>query len=103
MQDKGIRAGHGLLWVRYLPDPSLNAARVAYSLPKRVGSAVIRNRARRRLREVIRCLDQEATGGLPAGLYLVGVKNDTQKLSQVELRESLRSCLARSMERYHDF
>ncbi len=95
LQDNGVRADRGLLWVRYLPDPSLDAAHVAYSLPRRMGPAVTRNKVRRRLREIIRCLDAQAEGGLPAGLYLIGARRGSHRLSYAGLKKLLRGCLLR--------
>ena len=91
----GVRADHELLWVRFLPDPSLAAAQVAYSLPRQMGSAVIRNTIRRRLRDVVKDLDQQAPNGLPAGLYLIGTRRGTRGVSYADLRVSLAACLSK--------
>ncbi|MDE0412064.1 MAG: ribonuclease P protein component [Gammaproteobacteria bacterium] len=91
----GVRVGHGLLWVRFSPDPFVGAACVAYALPRQVGSAVIRNTIRRRLRAIVGALDQESSGGLPAGLYLIGAKRGAGQLPYADLRFSLQECLSR--------
>ncbi|MYH72619.1 MAG: ribonuclease P protein component [Acidimicrobiia bacterium] len=91
----GVRVDHGLLWVRFLPDPSLAAARVAYALPRQVGSAVIRNTIRRRLREIVGGLDRGGAGGLPAGLYLIGAKRGAGQIPHADLRISLLTCLSK--------
>ena len=44
-----------LLAIRSAPNQQA-LTRIAYAVPKRVGSAVVRNRVRRRLREILRLL-----------------------------------------------
>ena len=83
-----------MLWVRHLPDPSAGAAQVAYALPRRLGSAVIRNKIRRRLREAVRELDRETPSGLTAGLYLIGIRRGIGQISLADLRLSLAVCLS---------
>lgn len=53
--------------VRAVPDSAAGAVRVAFSTPKRIGSAVERNRVRRRLRELMRARAER----LPHGWYLL--------------------------------
>ena len=55
----------------------------------------MRNRIRRRLREIVKSLDREAPAGLPAGLYLIGTQRDAQAFSHADLRVSLMACLAK--------
>lgn len=81
--------------MRFLPDTSFDAAQVAYALPRRVGSAVMRNKIRRRLREIVRDLDRETPNGLPAGFYLIGAKQQVNGCSYSDLRSSLGSCLSK--------
>jgi len=45
---------------------------VAFSTPKRIGSAVVRNRIRRQLRELMRARATQ----LPHGWYLLGVERE---------------------------
>ncbi|MXW58528.1 MAG: ribonuclease P protein component [Acidimicrobiia bacterium] len=90
----GDRAEDGLLWVRHLPDPSAVAARVAYAVPRQLGSAVIRNKIRRRLREAVRELDRETPSGLAAGLYLIGTRRGIGRSNFADLRFSLAACLS---------
>jgi ribonuclease P protein component len=56
--------------------------RVAYAVPRKVGTAVERNRCRRRLRAVA----VDATSEIPAGSYLVGVETRVCNLPYQELR-----------------
>lgn len=71
LRTRGVRRREGSLWVSYLgADPGDLRARVAFAVGRRVGTAVVRNRLRRRLRAVMRALAVD--GRLPAGSYLVG-------------------------------
>lgn len=55
------------LSLRLVTDPAAGGVRVAFSTPKRIGSAVERNRIRRRLRELMRARAER----LPHGWYLL--------------------------------
>jgi ribonuclease P protein component len=63
-------------------------ARVAYAIPRPVGSAVVRNRLRRRLRAIFVDIDRSANP-LPAGDYLVRVRPGASDSSFDELRQHL--------------
>lgn len=54
------------------PDAERAAPALAFSLPRRVGSAVTRNRLRRQLREVVRGLERERDIAPGDYLLLVG-------------------------------
>jgi len=56
--------------LRVALDPAAGGVRLAFSTPKRIGSAVVRNRARRQARELMRARSQQ----LPAGWYLLGIE-----------------------------
>lgn len=71
-------------------DPA--ARRVAYALPRAVGSAVVRNRIRRRLRPMMSEL--AAADHLGPGLYLVGVRPGADALASADLRRHLLAALA---------
>jgi len=62
--------------------------RVAYSIGRRVGTAVVRNQVRRRLRAAMREVDRER-GGLPPGAYLVLAHPEARTAPYAELRRSL--------------
>lgn len=83
------RGRSGPIWVVHAgpDDPTPACARVAYAISKKVGTAVVRNRVRRRLRPVMTDLD--AAGALAPGGYLVGVRPDVVDLSPADLRRHL--------------
>src|SRR5690606_36245156 len=67
--------------------------RVAYAIGRKVGTAVVRNRVRRRLRAAVRDLDV-TTGGLPGGAYLVSVGPGAAGRSYWQLRADLAAAIA---------
>jgi ribonuclease P protein component len=56
--------------MRYVIDPCLSERRVAFAIARRLGTAVARNRLRRRLRALLAGRAAE----LPPGLYLIGAR-----------------------------
>jgi ribonuclease P protein component len=82
----GRRARRGPVTVVYAPGPT--DVRVAYSVGKRLGPAVQRNRVRRRLRAALRELDTDS-GGLPPGAYLVMASPSAVQASYAELKRSI--------------
>ena len=64
---------------------------VAFAIGRRTGSAVVRNRLRRRLRDEMAAL---ARGGrVPAGAYLIGLAPGAAALDGPALRSHLRIAL----------
>ena len=61
------RGRSGPLTVSYLEQPSWSRLQVAYAINRQVGSAVVRNRLRRRLRAIV----SEQAASLPIGAYVV--------------------------------
>lgn len=77
-----------------LPEPDL--VRVGYTCSKKVGNAVARNRAKRRLREIARLV--LSTHGRPGWDYvLIGRKDETAARDFVRLQTEL----AEAVERIH--
>jgi ribonuclease P protein component len=74
------------------PDPSA-PPRIAFSIARSVGSAVQRNRLRRRLRALVREPDLPL---VPGASYLVQANPAAAALDTVDLRSNLRSALARA-------
>lgn len=70
--------------------PGEPPARVAYAVSRAVGSAVERNRVRRRLRALV----AEAAAQLRPGAYLVGAAPRATRSSYQGLRDDLRRALA---------
>ena len=69
-------------------DLPVAGVRVAYAIPKLVGSAVVRNRVRRRLRSILVGIDRSPRS-LPPGDYLVRVRPGAADSSFDELRRHL--------------
>ena len=63
--------------------------RVAYAVTKRVGSAVVRNRLRRRLRAVCSDLVRSRPNGLPPGALLISVGPEAVRRRSDELRNDV--------------
>jgi ribonuclease P protein component len=76
---EGRRTRAGVLWCTYILDPTATPPRVAYALGRAIGSAVDRNRLRRRLRRVL------DTASLPPGMYLIGAREGAARSSFTEL------------------
>jgi ribonuclease P protein component len=87
LRQDGRRARSGALRVTHVPDLS-GEARVAYAISRAVGSAVVRNRVRRRLRAA--CVELAP----PPGAYLISVSTAAATCSYAELRDDLAAALA---------
>ena len=85
----GVTVRRGFLQVVYRPAHNSSAGvRVAFAIGRDKGSAVVRNRLRRRLRFVMNELFA-TTGSLPAGDYLIRVTHAGVNADSSELREIL--------------
>jgi len=83
----GRRRRSGPVSVTALVDDDAPTARVAYALNRSVGTAVARNRLRRRLREVLR------SAPLAPGAYLVSASASATALSRDELVEHVKQAV----------
>jgi ribonuclease P protein component len=79
----GTRARRGPVTVTYAPGAEPEP-RVAYAIGRRVGTAVVRNRVRRRLRAAIGTLEE-----LVPGAYLVAAGPEAAGQTYEELREEV--------------
>jgi ribonuclease P protein component len=82
--------------VHFLPsDGTHDEVRVAYTIGRRVGGAVVRNRCRRRLRSIA----SEAAADLRPGLYLIRVDPEVRGLGFALLRERVMHAMRQAGER----
>jgi ribonuclease P protein component len=85
--------------VAFVPDPSDPSPdppappRVAFAVGRKVGSAAVRNRVRRRLRAVM--ADAARQQRLPIGAYLVSAAPEIVPMSFEEVRHSVFTALQR--------
>lgn len=96
VRSEGRRGRSGPVTVRALPQPE-GACRVAFAVGRHTGSAVIRNRIRRRLRAVLRDLAHE--GGLPGGPLLVSAGAPVATMPFAQVRADVRRALDRACSR----
>jgi ribonuclease P protein component len=90
LRRRGRRARHGAVSVTHLPATGADTAfppRVAFAVPRKVGTAVVRNRLRRQLRAHL------ATRPTAPGAYLVHVAPGAADVSRGELVHDLDTCL----------
>lgn len=89
LRSAGRRSRRRALQVTHVAGlPDDGSAAVAYAIGRAVGTAVVRNRIRRRLRAIVDGHD------LPGGTYLVAVTPAAADLTYAELAEQLAACLA---------
>lgn len=77
---EGVRSSGRYVWIRFVDDEACDPPRVAYAIGRQHGSAVRRNRIRRRLRACFQHIDAmttddgsgSASTAVAPGLYLVG-------------------------------
>ena len=85
LRRRGRRARGGGLAVTWLPGTGGNPVRVAYAIGRTVGTAVTRNRLRRRLRSIVAELAPE----LRPGTYLISADPSAATLDHGDLRRTL--------------
>jgi ribonuclease P protein component len=78
--------------VTWLPGPDGTPPRVAYAVGRSAGSAVARNRLRRRLRATVAGL--AGAGQLPPGAYLVAASPAASDLDTEQMTSTLTTALA---------
>ena len=83
----GSRFQTGPLWCSYLLDPDLTPPQVAFAIGRSLGSAVHRNRLRRRLRAIL------SECAVPPGLMLIGASPTVVELSFDELTQTVHQLL----------
>ena len=92
----GRRARRDPVTVLFLPEAGAGVGgdvRVAYSVGRRVGTAVDRNRVRRRLRAAVRDVSGDGDG-LSSGAYLVLARPEAGTTPYAELKRSLGEACA---------
>jgi ribonuclease P protein component len=72
-----------------------NGPLVGYAVGRRVATAVVRNRLRRRIRVVMR----DMAAGLGEGAYLISAGSGATALSPDELRDSVAQAVRRAVAR----
>ena len=92
LQRDGTSRAHPLLIVRSVRN-GVECTRYAFSTGRRLGGAVVRNRVRRRLREIVRFLAPRVETGWDV---LIVARPDSASASYRQLCESLTRLLARS-------
>lgn len=93
---KGLKAALPGVVVQGLPadvSQSHTSTRLGFTVTKKVGNAVVRNRTRRRLREAIRLVDQE--NPLPAGDFVLIGREATRHRAFKALKDDVRAALER--------
>ncbi len=91
---RGRRRRQGPLSISWVPGDPAEPPRVAYTIGRRVGPAVVRNRLRRRLRMLMR----QAAPLLRPGAYLVAASSEAATISYAEL-EALVSRIIKSLDK----
>jgi ribonuclease P protein component len=94
----GTRIRCSSLWCAWCPDPHSTSTSIAFAIGRAYGTAVERNRLRRRIRAVLGEVDR--TEPLPPGMLLIGARHRTpteltfeQTRSELtQLIERVRAC-----------
>jgi ribonuclease P protein component len=91
---KGNKAAVGGVVLQAMPRADALPARLGFTVTKKVGNAVIRNRTRRRLKEAARLLlaDRPLSG---VDLVLIG-RDSTRKRNFITLQGDIRRALERT-------
>lgn len=95
LRREGSFVRSGPLWCSVLLDPSLSRPHVAYALGRPLGSAVSRNRLRRRMREIVAARGSS----LAPGWYLFGADAPALAMTFAELSTALPALADRAAAR----
>jgi ribonuclease P protein component len=87
------RGRSGPLAVSFLEQKAWSRPEVAYAINRKVGSAVVRNRLRRRLRAIV----SEQAASLPVGAYVVRTGPGGSSLGFNELKVAMSQALERAV------
>ncbi len=101
MRASGVRVRRGPLSLTFLDDDPVGPPRVAFAVTKRVGSAVVRNRVRRRLRAIVADLARGGDGRVPSGALLIAAGPDATRRDPDELRNDVVTLLDALETRRH--
>jgi ribonuclease P protein component len=88
----GRRAGSDTLVIHLARPDSAGLPRIGFVVSRAVGNAVVRNKVKRRLRELVRDQDESLPGG---SLLVVRALPPAAGASYAELRSDLARCLTR--------
>jgi len=97
LRREGSFCRSGPLWCSVLVDPTLTRPHVAYALGRPLGSAVSRNRLRRRLREILASHESSMT----PGWYLFGADAPALSMSFAQLSDAVPALAVRASSRNH--
>ncbi|NLD75349.1 MAG: ribonuclease P protein component [Acidimicrobiales bacterium] len=91
MRSNGLRVRSGPLSVVHLHETGAGdpPVRVAFAITRKVGTAVVRNRLRRRLRAICADLQRDRPGGLPPGALLISAGPEAVRRTPDELRQDV--------------
>lgn len=90
------RGRSGPLRVAFCPDGGPPAPRIGYAIGRRHGTAVRRNRLRRRLRAAVAASVRSQPTRVPPGAYLVSADTAVAGLRQGELEHHVATALSRA-------
>ena len=88
LRRSGVRRRRGPIGVTWIPGHENDPPRVAFAIGRKVGTAVVRNQLRRRLRGAF--VELAAEGRVPAGAYLFTAGGRATELTYEELKRNVR-------------